>query len=30
MALNFCPADIVAAPIESVWELLSDLTLFLG
>lgn len=26
MGFNFCPADVVAAPVESVWELLSDLT----
>ncbi len=28
MAFNFCPADVVAAPVESVWELVSDPTLY--
>jgi hypothetical protein len=28
MGFNICPVDVVAAPVESVWELLSDLTLY--
>jgi uncharacterized protein YndB with AHSA1/START domain len=28
MPFNICPADVVAAPVESVWELLSDPTLY--
>ncbi len=28
MDFNFCPADVVAAPVESVWELLSDPILY--
>ncbi len=28
MAINVCPAAVVAVPIESVWEILSDTTLY--
>jgi hypothetical protein len=28
MAFNYCPADVVAAPVESVWELLAEPTLY--
>lgn len=28
MGFNICPAAIVAAPVESVWELLSEPTLY--
>src|SRR5215472_17386758 len=28
MALTLCPATVVAAPVESVWELLSEPTLY--
>jgi hypothetical protein len=28
MGFNICPAAIVAAPVESVWEILSDTTLY--
>ncbi len=28
MGINVCPAAVVAAPIESVWEILSDTTLY--
>ncbi len=28
MTINVCPAAVVAAPVESVWEILSDTTLY--
>lgn len=28
MGFNVCPAAVVAAPVESVWELVSDLMLY--
>lgn len=28
MSVNTCPADVVAAPVESVWEILSDTRLY--
>ena len=28
MSFNTCPAVVVAAPVESVWEILSDTTLY--
>ena len=28
MGFNICPVEVVAAPVESVWESLSDLTLY--
>ncbi len=28
MGINVCPAAVVAAPVESVWEILSDTTLY--
>ncbi len=28
MSINTCPAAAVAAPVESVWEILSDTTLY--
>lgn len=28
MGFNICPAAVVSAPVENVWELLEDLTLY--
>lgn len=28
MGINVCPAAVVASPVESVWEILSDTTLY--
>ncbi len=28
MSVNICPAAVVAAPVESVWEILSDTNLY--